>query len=145
MIAWLMARAIPWRLVGIALAALAIVALVWGGYRYVGHLNERIATLQVQLASEQAARQAAEDTIQLIQRSLSQSQGKIDDLRAANLKSQDEWVATLKLIDDLNDCLAPAPAEPTPETPSSKSSNDTVDRLNRANADVNRMLERIGN
>lgn len=146
MMTWLLARTIPWRLIGIGLAALAIVALVSSGYAYLDKLNRMIADLQVALASEQTARQAAEDTIQLIQRSLSQSQARIDDLQKANLKSQDEWIASLKLIDDLNDC-PPAPPVPaiTPETQNTKSSNDAVDRLNRANADINRMLERIGN
>lgn len=141
MIAWLLARSIPWRLVGIGLAALAVVAAVYGAYLYVGHLNNTIADLRVQLSQETAGRIAAEKALEQLRLSIGKSQVKLDELQAANQKSQDDWAATLKLIDDLNDCLAPSN---TTEPSSSKSTQDAVDRLNRTNADVNRMLEHIG-
>jgi hypothetical protein len=64
------------------------------------------------------------------------------------------------MIDDLEECPtdtpdttsplgmptgdAPVPFQPDPKKPKQNVPNDQASRFNRANADVNRMLERIG-
>ena len=142
MIPFLAASAVPWRLVAIGMAIFAIFSLVAGGYAYVTRLQTRVVQLEVALNAEQTAHQDTKNTIDQLKRSLALSQEGLDRLRKENLADQESWIATLKLIDDLDDC-GPAPA-PDPTQPPSKSAHDQVDRLNRTNSDVNRMLERIG-
>jgi hypothetical protein len=136
-----------WRLVAVGLAALAILATVWAGHAYVKRLQDKVESLQISLAYERTARQTAEATIAQMKIAAAKTQADIYQLEADHRQDQENWLATLKLIDDLEDCLPADAAESSaasPSTPPVKSSNDQVDRLNRANADVNRMLERIG-
>lgn len=133
---------IPWRYVAIGMAALAFFSLVLGGYAYIKRLQTRVVQLEIALAGEQQAHQITRDTLDQFKRSVALSQIKIDELHRKNVKDQDSWISTLKLIDELDDC-PPLPA-PDPTKPTAKSAHDQVDRLNRTNSDVNRMLERIG-
>ena len=138
-----------WRLIGLGIGIIALLASIWAGYAYLTGLQNRIEVVQISLANERYAREIAEATVVKMQIDAEQAQEDLFHLEEANKAAEESWIATLKLIDDLEDCPAPpAPVSDTPPAnpsqPTVKSENDTVDRLNRANSDLNRMLERIG-
>lgn len=133
---------IPARFIAAGIIALAVLALIAGGYAYVTRLQNRVVQLEVALAQEQSVRKVAEDSISQLKRSIVLGQDQIRQLEAANRQAQEDWVATLKLIDGLEDCTEPKPSDSS--ITNGSTANDTADRLNRANSDVNRMLERIG-
>lgn len=138
----MLANLIPARWIAAGIIALAVVSLIAGGYAYVARLQKRVVQLEIALAQEQTVRKTAEDTIAQLKRSIALGQDQVRQLEVENRKAQESWVSTLKLIDDLADCSPSSSSDPA--QPNMTSANDTADRLNRANSDVNRMLERIG-
>lgn len=137
MLASFLFNLVPQRFLVMGAIGLSGLSLLTGAYFYVGHLNNKIETLQISLANETTARETAEATIKKLTDSLARGQEQINQLEEANKKAADEWAATLAIIDELDSCDAKG-------KPSDKGTNDAVDRLNRTNADINRMLQSIG-
>ncbi len=128
-------KVLPWKLIGIGLAVLAIVGTIGGGVWYVDNLQDKYAESQKELAVQTLATDLANQRAASIQGQHDEQVVRVGELESAR-KELNEDVSKLRgEIADMN-------LEEDIESDKPETADAAIGRLNAAHRDLNGLLQR---
>jgi chromosome segregation ATPase len=124
---------VPWKWIGIALAALAIALTVGAGYLHIENLKSDLVTKAEQLSEEKQARQLAEATTNALK-----AEHDVQIARISDLEHQRYDIAVE--VTSLRSELAHLDLEQDLESDDEQKSDAAIERLNAAHARLDELL-----
>jgi septal ring factor EnvC (AmiA/AmiB activator) len=129
-----LSKSIPWKWIGIGLAALAVVSAIAGGYLYVDHLTSSLAETRAELATETRKAAEADARANAIKAQHDVQIERINKLEDERSTIAQEVLGLRATIQDLD-------IEEDLASDEEDKANAALGRLNARNLELNRLLD----